>query len=238
MNSITADKILIIIPAYNEERTIGAVIRGILSLTEFRNVLVINDGSSDRTSHTARGAGARVLDLPYNLGIGAAVQTGYSFAERNRYEYVVRMDADGQHEVSQISALLAPLLADEADMVIGSRYLSGGKYRSPLARKIGMKILAGFVSWVIGERVTDATSGFMALNRKAAAILAESSPDEYPEVESIVMLHKKGLRIKEVGVTMSPRQEGKSSISALGSVYYMVRVILGLAVELLRRVQP
>ncbi|MCX6340319.1 MAG: glycosyltransferase family 2 protein [Candidatus Aureabacteria bacterium] len=235
MNSITADKILIIIPAYNEERTIGAVIRSILSLTEFRNVLVINDGSFDRTSRTACTVGARVLELPYNLGIGAAVQTGYLFAEKERYEYVIRVDADGQHEVSQMCTLLAPLLAGEADMVIGSRYLSYGEYRSPLARRIGIKILAGFVSWIIESRITDATSGFIALNRNAVAILAESSPDEYPEVESIVLLHEKGLRVKEVGVKMGHRQEGRSSITALGSIYYMVRVILGLTIELLRR---
>lgn len=233
-----AHRLLIIIPAYNEEKTIRAIIRDILSSRGLRDILIINDGSCDRTSQVARAEGAGVLDLPYNLGIGAAVQAGYIFSERHGYDYVVRVDADGQHEVSQIPRLLTPLLAGEADMVIGSRYLSYGGYRSPLARRIGMKILAGFVSWIIVEKITDATSGFMALNRRAAAILAEASPDEYPEVESIVMLHKKGLRIREVGVTMSPRQEGKSSISAIGSVYYMIRVILGLTVELLRKVQP
>ena len=191
-----AQGILIIIPAYNEEKNVGAVIGQIFSETELREVAVIDDGSLDGTSCVATESGAKLLALPYNLGIGAAVQTGYLYAEKERYEYVIRVDADGQHEVSQIGTLLKPLIAGEVDMVIGSRYLSYGEYRSPLARRIGIKILAGFVSWIIGARITDTTSGFMALNRKAVAILARSSPDEYPEVESIVSLHKKGLRIK------------------------------------------
>lgn len=228
-------RVLIVIPAHNEEKSVGAVIEGIIAETAFRDVVVIDDGSDDGTSRVVREKGAGLLVLPYNLGIGSAVQTGYKFAVMGRYEYVVRVDADGQHEAGQIAGLLEPLFAGEADMTVGSRYLSGFDYRSPLPRRAGMKLLAWLVSSIVRSKLTDTTSGFLAMNGDAISILADSSPDEYPEVESIVMLHQKGLRIKEVGVKMNPRLRGRSSITAIGSLYYMLRVVLGLMISLLRK---
>jgi glycosyltransferase involved in cell wall biosynthesis len=228
-------KILIIIPAYNEQATIGKVLSAIRAEIPSYKILVINDGSFDDTASIAREMGAEVLDLPFNMGIGAALQTGYLYAQREGYDYVVRTDADGQHDVACIGHLLKPVMAGEADFVIGSRYLSTSQYQPTLARRIGMKILANFVSSIVREPITDTTSGFQAMNRNVTAFFARFYPDDYPEVESIVLLHKKGFRIKEVGVKMSQRSGGRSSITSLKSIYYMIKVILAICIEMGRR---
>ena len=225
---------LIIIPAYNEEASVGAVIDRILADTPYRDILVLNDGSTDTTARVAAAHGAIVLNLPWNVGIGAAVQTGYRFAARRGYDYTVRVDGDGQHEVSQIPDLLAPIAAGEADLVIGSRALGDGSFRSSFARAAGIRILAAIVSRLTGRTITDPTSGFQAANRAVAALFAQSYPDDYPEVESIVMLSRKGFRVREVGVRMAVRSAGKSSITAPASIYYMVKVILAILIDMLR----
>ncbi|MEI6632621.1 MAG: glycosyltransferase family 2 protein [Chlamydiota bacterium] len=227
-------RVLIIIPAYNEEESLGAVIDRILAETPYRDILVLNDGSTDSTARVAAARGAIVLNLPWNVGIGAAVQTGYRFAARRGYDYTVRVDGDGQHEVSQIPDLLVPLAAGEADLVIGSRVLGDGSFRSSLARAAGIRILAAIVSRLTGRTITDPTSGFLAANRAVAALFARSYPDDYPEVESIVMLSRKGFRVREVGVRMAVRSAGRSSITAAASIYYMVKVILAILIEMLR----
>jgi glycosyltransferase involved in cell wall biosynthesis len=227
-------RVLIIIPAYNEEASVGAVIDRIVAETPYREIVVLNDGSTDATARVAAARGAIVLNLPWNVGIGAAVQTGYCFAARNGYDYTVRVDGDGQHEVSHIPDLLAPLIAGEADLVIGSRALGEGRYRSSLPRAVGIKMLAAIVSRLTGRTITDTTSGFQASNRAVTERLARDYPDDYPEVESIVMLSRNGFRVKEVGVRMAVRSAGRSSITAAASIYYMVKVILAILIEMVR----
>ena len=231
---VDPEKVLVIVPACNEEAAISKVISSLREETLYRNLLVINDGSTDGTRAIAEGMGVAVLNLPFNLGIGAAVQSGYVYAKRKGYQYVVRIDADGQHEVEQIGKLLESLARDEADLVIGSRYVGTSSYRSSLPRRVGIHILSGIVSMIVGNKLTDPTSGFRALRRNVVSRFAARYPDDYPEVESIVCLHRMGLRIKEVGVDMSARSGGRSSITFLRSIYYMIKVLIAVGIELLR----
>lgn len=229
------EKALVIIPAFNEEMNIGGVLSRLLDKTARRHIVVIDDGSIDRTASIVREMGVNILNIPFNLGIGAAVQAGFVYAQRNGYEYVVRIDADGQHEVNSIGRLLRPVLAGEADMAIGSRYYTNDHYSPPLARQAGIFILSRIVSYIIGQRVTDPTSGFQAVNRAVISAFCRHYPDDYPEVESIVLLHKIGFKVVEVGVQMAERMGGKSSINFTRSFYYMTKVLLAVGVELLRK---
>lgn len=230
-----APTVLVIIPAYNEEEAIGNVLDQIVCKTSYREVLVINDGSSDHTSREAIERGVGVIDLPFNLGIGAAVQSGYMYARDHKYDYVVRVDADGQHDVSQITGLLAPILAGRADFVIGSRLRSSSGYCASLPRRFGIKILSALVSRIVGRTIEDTTSGFRANNARVTAAFADYYPDDYPEVESIICAHRMGFGIEEVGVRMDRRMGGESSITAVRSIYYMAKVILAVMIELLRK---
>ena len=197
----------------------------------------LDDGSHDRTAQVARTAGARVLRLPFNLGIGGAVQTGFRYAHENEFELAVRVDGDGQHDPAQLGAVIEPVLRGEADIVVGSRYLSpgGDGYRSSVPRRVGIRILASVVSLLTGQRITDPTSGFQALNRKAIALFAADYPHDYPEVEALVLLLRHRLRLREVPIEMRPRAAGRSSIQTLSSGYYMVKVLLALLVGSFRR---
>lgn len=229
-------RILVILPALNEGRNIARAVRRIRDLLPQVDTLVINDGSSDNTSAAAQSAGAQVLELPYNLGIGAAVQAGFQFARDHDYDIVLRNDGDGQHAPEANIELLARLEADEVDVVIGSRFIDArGDYGTPLPRRLGSAILARLLSSIIGERVSDPTSGCAAFNRRAIKLFAEAYPHDYPEPEAIVMLHRSGLRQVETPVKMMPRQHGDSSITPLRSVYYMIKVILAILINLLRR---
>jgi glycosyltransferase involved in cell wall biosynthesis len=198
---------------------------------------VIDDGSSDRTARVAAAKGAVVLRLPYNLGIGGSVQTGFRFAYENGYDIAVRVDGDGQHDPSQLGLILAPVLHGDADVVVGSRFAAEGSdgYRSSRSRRIGIRILAWVVSRIVGQRVTDPTSGFQALNRRGIALFARDYPHDYPEVEATVMVHRNRLRLEEVPVAMRERGGGQSSITTLRSIYYMIKVLLALFVGLFRR---
>jgi glycosyltransferase involved in cell wall biosynthesis len=225
-----------IVPAFNEEGCIGEVIGEIRAFDAGLEIVVIDDGSVDATSRVARAAGAHVLKLPFNLGIGGAVQTGFRYAHENDFELAVRVDGDGQHDPAQLRAVIDPVLRDEVDIAVGSRYLaSNGGYRSSATRRVGIRILAGTVSILTRQRITDPTSGFQALNRKAIRLFAADYPHDYPEVEGLVMLIRHRLRFCEVPVAMRPRAAGKSSIRALSSVYYMVKVLLALFVGSFRR---
>ena len=228
--------ILVIIPAYNEEHTIGTVVQDIKEQFSRADILVINDGSTDRTSQEAAGEGAAVIDLPYNLGIGVAVQTGFKFAREIGYSLVVQVDADGQHPASEIAKLITPISNQQADMVIGSRF-SGNKasFPTPLARRLGMLILRTFISLIIRQRIRDVTSGFRAVGGKTIEFLARAYPTDYPEPESIVLLHRAGFKIKEVPVAMSPRQGGASSITPGRAIYYMIKVLLALMMGLFKK---
>jgi len=176
-----------------------------------------------------------VLRLPFNLGIGGAMQTGYRFAFEHGYDVAVQIDGDGQHDPSQLPAILAPVLSGEADLCVGSRFTGPGAYRSSFARRVGIKIFARIVSAVVRQKVTDTTSGFRAVNRKGIALFAADYPHDYPEVEATVLLVKHKLRLMEVPVEMRERGGGASSITALRSIYYMTKVLLAIFVGLFRR---
>jgi len=225
-----------IVPAFNEENAIARVIREIQDYDSGLEIVVVDDGSTDRTAEVAAAAGARVLRLPFNLGIGGAVQTGFRHAEENGFDLAVRVDGDGQHDAAQLGAVVEPVLRGEADIVVGSRYLSPtGGYRSSASRRLGIRLLGRIVSWLTGQRITDPTSGFQALNRKAIALFAADYPHDYPEVEALVLLLRHRLRLREVPIAMRARSAGRSSIGTLSSGYYMVKVLLALLVGSFRR---
>jgi len=224
-----------IVPAYNEERNIGRVVAELRAFDDGLDVVVISDGSVDGTAAAARAAGAHVLRLPFNLGIGGAVQTGFKFAWERGYELAVRCDGDGQHVPAELPKVIAPVVAGKADIAVGSRFAGGEGYRSSATRRIGIRLLATIVSAIARQRVTDTTSGFQALNRKGIALFAADYPHDYPEVEATVMVHKHRLRLREVAVHMREREHGRSSINALRSIYYVVKVSLALFVGLFRR---
>ena len=227
-------KILIIIPALNEEASIARVVESVRQQIPHADVLVMNDGSSDATGSRAEAAGAMVLHMPYNVGIGASVQAGFQFADMRGYDVVVRNDGDGQHDAAEINRMLAALAAGEADLVIGSRYIEDRGYVASPMRRLGSIILSNLISTIVGQRVTDPTSGFIVCNRHAIKLCAELYPHDYPEPESIVLLHRAGIRLLEMPVTMQPRMGGQSSITTLRSAYYMFKVILAILVDLLR----
>jgi len=226
-----------IVPALNEVENIGRVIDELRAFDPGLEIVVVDDGSLDGTARAAAAKGARVLRLPFNLGIGGAVQTGFRFAFENDFDIAVRVDGDGQHDPAQLDRVLAPVLSGEADIVVGSRFAAMGAngYRSSRTRRIGIRLLAGVVSRIVGQRVTDTTSGFQALNREGIALFARDYPHDYPEVEATVMVFRHRLRLVEVPVEMRERGGGRSSITALRSIYYMVKVLLAIFVGLFRR---
>jgi glycosyltransferase involved in cell wall biosynthesis len=226
---------LAIVPAYNEAGSIQSVIREVRSVDSELEIVVVDDGSTDDTARLAHEAGARVVDLPYNLGIGGAVQTGYQYARDRGFDLAVQIDGDGQHDPSEVPALLAPILDGEADMVVGSRFTGDPRYRSTFPRRIGIRIFARLVSLIVRQRLTDTTSGFRAVNRHGIRLFALDYPHDYPEVEATVLLFRHRLRIVEVPVRMRGRETGRSSITALRSIYYMAKVSLALFVGLFRR---
>jgi glycosyltransferase involved in cell wall biosynthesis len=231
--------VIAIVPAYNEAGAIGAVVDGIRALDPAYDVVVIDDASTDDTGAVASARGAQVLRLPVNLGIGGAVQTGFRAALEGGYDLAVRLDGDGQHDPVELPALLAPLKDGEADIVIGSRFVGGsGDYRPPLGRRVGIRWFARLVSAVTRTRVTDTTSGFQALNRRAITLFAEDYPADYPEVEATVLVLRHRLRLVEVPVRMREREHGSSSITFVRSIYYMLKVTLALLVSLARKPTP
>jgi len=224
-----------IVPAFNEERNIGRVVAELRDFDPGLDVVVISDGSLDGTAGVAEAAGARVLRLPFNLGIGGAVQTGFQFAWENGYDLAVRCDGDGQHVPAELLHVVTPVLDGSADIAVGSRFVAGDGYRSSASRRIGIRLLALVVSAIAHQRVTDTTSGFQALNRRALGLFAADYPHDYPEVEGMVMTIKHRLRLVEVPVRMREREHGRSSITALRSIYYMAKVLTALFVGLFRR---
>ncbi|MSO96066.1 MAG: glycosyltransferase family 2 protein [Thermoleophilia bacterium] len=231
-----AGRIVAIVPAFNEAGAIGGVVDAIRAADPAYDVVVIDDGSSDETGAIARSRGAAVVTLPYNVGIGGTVQTGFKYALEHGYETAVRLDGDGQHDPGELGKLLGPIHRDEADIVTGSRFIDGsGEYRPPLARRIGIVWFARIVSLLIRQQVTDTTSGFQALNRKGIALFAGDYPNDYPEVEAMVLVFKHRLRLVEVPVTMRGRETGQSSITFVRSIYYVFKVTLALFMAMVRR---
>jgi len=227
-------KVLVIIPAYNEEASIGAVIKSIKHHAPEAQIIVINDGSRDNTHIEAAKAGATVINLPFNLGIGGAMQTGYLYAKANDFDAAIQVDGDGQHDPAYIHKLLKPIESGSASVVIGSRYVSETSYKSSFSRRTGMIFFSILVKILTGQTIKDTTSGFRAVNRDVIEYFAEHYPTDYPEVDVLVKLHKKKFRMIEVPVEMQQRQGGKSSITPLRSIYYMIKVSLSLLVGALR----
>jgi glycosyltransferase involved in cell wall biosynthesis len=229
-------KTLVIIPAFNEEESLAHVVTLIRKHAPWADVAVINDGSRDRTGRIAEALGVITLHMPFNVGIGAAMQTGFMYAARNGYEVAVQNDGDGQHDPAEIPGLVQALLASDADIVIGSRYLEPRGYITPPMRRIGIIILAGVITTITRRRVTDPTSGFRASGRRVIAFCADLYPHDYPEPESVVLFWRAGLKLEEIPVTMNPRYGGQSSIRYFGSAYYMIKVLLAIFIALLRKV--
>lgn len=226
-------RIVALVPAYNEEKSIQRVIEDLTKFKEL-DVVVINDGSTDRTAEVAEGLGTVVINLPYNLGIGGAVQTGFIYAVENNYDIAIQFDGDGQHMADQISKLMEPILLNEADMVVGSRYHGQNEYRTPFLRNLGIKLFSFVDSVITRSRITDSTSGFRACNREVIKFLSETYPQDYPEPESIIILRRNNFRVVEVPVKMRQRIEGRSSITFLKAIYYVVKVVLAIFVDIFK----
>ena len=228
---------LAIIPAFNEEQAIAPTIAAIRQWAPDFDVLVVDDGSTDATADRARSTGAAVLRMPFNLGIGGAMQSGYLYALERGYDVAVQVDGDGQHNPRDISALLGRLESDpELNMVTGSRFLDPDNdgFRSSTARRVGIRIFSKVISLITDQRVTDPTSGFRMTDRRGIELFAHDYPHDYPEVETIVLMHAHRLRTCEIPVVMRPRVTGESVISSTQSLYYMVKVLLAVFVALFR----
>lgn len=228
-----AGRVLVVIPAYREEKTIGAVVSAVRAQYLY-DVLVVNDGSPDGTSGAARSAGAVVLDLPFNLGIGGAVQSAFLYARDRGYDAVVRIDGDGQHEPRDIACVLEPVLQGRADAAIGSRFLGDTGYRGSIPRIFGIHHFRWLVNLFTGYRVTDPTSGFFAINRRLIEFYSANYPSDYPEVDAYILMHRLDARAVEVPVRMYARAEGKSSITTFKAMYYMVKVTLSFLINCIR----
>jgi glycosyltransferase involved in cell wall biosynthesis len=233
---------LIIIPAYHEEEKIASVIQGVRDYLPAAEILIVDDGSRDDTRQKAETEGAKVVSHPFNLGYGAALQTGYQYALRMGYEATVQIDGDGQHDPSFVPDLLAVIRKEEADVAIGSRFLKGetefdpSVYRPPLTRKWGMQLFRAITSFLIHQKVTDSTSGYQAMNRKALRWVAgDQFPVDYPDADVIIMLHRAGFRIKEVPVRMFESRDKKSMHSGWKPFYYVFKMFLSIGVTLLRK---
>jgi hypothetical protein len=228
------NSLMVIIPAYNEEASVGEVVRAVREVMPGAPVMVIDDGSVDGTAQAARDAGAELLRLPHHLGLGGAVQTGYRFAFEHGYQCVVRVDSDGQHNPGDIPILLEKLHSDNFDMVTGSRFLAPNGYRVQWLRRLGGLLFSLVLYPILGKRITDPTSGFAAVNRRALEVFSRSFPLEYPEIEALVVLQRKALRFCEVPVKMFRRRAGRSTIGSMQAVYYMFRVLLGVLVNVIK----
>jgi glycosyltransferase involved in cell wall biosynthesis len=234
--SSSSPRCLAVVPAYNEAATVGDVINALRQDAPQFDVLVIDDGSTDETSERARAAGARVVRLPYNVGIGGAVQTGFVYAAENGYDLMAQVDGDGQHDPRELVKLVAEMEREPCvDMVCGSRFLTDDhRYPAPISRRTGIHIFSFVLSRLVGQRVTDPTSGFRLYNRRGISLFARDYPHDYPEVEAVLMLHWHRLSMREVPVRMFVRRGGVSSISSGKSAYYMVKVLLAIFIGLAR----
>lgn len=236
-------KTLVIIPAYNEEKSIGSVVQRVKECLPEAEVLTVDDGSSDQTRWKAMEAGAKVLSHPFNLGYGSALQTGYRYALRKGYEELVQMDGDGQHDPSFIPQLLAVIRKGEADIAIGSRFLptpvigsENQPYRAPFIRRLGMKFFGAISSLLIQQKVTDPTSGYQAMNRRVLEwVSSDKFPCDYPDADVIIMLHRAGFRIREVAVQMFENRDKKSMHSGWKPLYYVFKMFLSILVTLMRK---
>ena len=224
-------RILAIVPAYNEEATIANVAQTLNALG-FCDVLVVNDGSSDKTLEILQGLPVTYLNLPCNLGIGGAVQAGFCYAAENNYDVAFQFDGDGQHDAASIKDIVLPVLTNKADLVVGSRFVGGeNTFKSTLARQAGILFLSGILKVATGVRIKDVTSGFRAASKRALKLFASDYPVDYPEPESLAMVLAKGMQVCEVPVIMRERAGGTSSIKGFAPLYYMIKVSIAILIS-------
>ena len=223
-------KVLLIIPAYNEEESLRSLIEEIKTVCSGMDYLVVNDCSSDDTERLLEELGANYISLPCNMGIGGAVQSGYRYAAQNGYDIAIQIDGDGQHDVRFVKDMVKLIEDKQADVVIGSRFIDKEGFQSSQARRIGIRILSVLIRLMCGAKVKDVTSGFRAVNRRFIELFAENYPDDYPEPEVIVTAKLYGAVIKELPVVMRERTTGKSSINLKRSIYYMIKVSLAIII--------
>lgn len=228
-------KILCVIPAYNEEANIAITLNSLKKYINRIGALVVNDGSEDRTSEQARKCNAIVIDHPFNMGGGIAVQTGFKYAYYNNYDFVFQFDADGQHNENDIEMLLKPLIEDRADFCIGSRYSDEG-YEGSGVRKAGTSVFSAITSILIGQKLTDVTSGFKAMNRKAMKICVEEYSADFPDVDTILSIKYNNLRITEIPTQMKQRLHGTSYFNLRRLLYYPVRMSYIIMIIVLRKI--
>jgi len=234
MSAAPPPRILAIVPAWNEQDAVGQTIKDLRDARPDLDILVIDDGSGDHTAAVAAEAGALVCQLPFNLGVGGAMRTGYRYAVRHGYDAAVQVDADGQHDPAFLGLLLDEL--KHADVVVGARFAGEGDYRVGLMRGLAMRLLAGTLTRLTKERLTDVTSGFRAVNRRAMGVFAVHYPAEYlgDTVESLVIAHRTGCRVVQVPVAMRPRTTGQPSQSPAKAALYLVRAVIALGLALVR----
>ena len=233
---ITCDqKVLVVIPAYNEAGRIGAIVKAAIGVLPMAKILVVNDCSSDDTRREAIEAGATVISHPINLGYGATLETGYLYALRYGYEFIIQMDGDGQHIAGEIPKILLPVLNGEADIVVGSRYLSSGNgYKTSFARRAGQKFFGRIFSLITRYKLTDPTSGFQCLNQKAFELFTKGHfPHDFPDTDVLLIAHYAGFRVKEVSVIMLERSGGVSMHAGLKPLYYIIKMNLSIVMVVL-----
>ncbi|MCJ7496320.1 MAG: glycosyltransferase family 2 protein [Deltaproteobacteria bacterium] len=227
---------MVVIPALNEAEQIAHVVQQVKEEVPEALVLVVNDGSTDQTEQKALAAGAKVLSHPFNMGYGVALQTGYKYARQYGFDYVLQMDGDGQHDPRYLQGLLKEVQEGGVDVAIGSRFLGEGEYQVPLLRRVGMRLFGFIASRLSGQKITDPTSGYQALNQRAIEFcIRDAFPGDYPDADVLVMLHRAGLRFREVPVGMHPNLNGRSMHSGLKPLYYIYKMLLSIMLNLMRK---
>jgi glycosyltransferase involved in cell wall biosynthesis len=226
---------LVIVPAYNEEASLPATLAEVKEVAPFVDVIVVDDGSRDGTARAARESGVPVLILPINLGVGAALQTGFRFALAYGYDTAVQLDADGQHDPADLRALLAPIQEGDTELVIGSRFIEGsGRYKAPLFRRLGMTLFSGLASLAVGRKLTDTTSGLRAYSRRVMGLCLDYFPQDFPDAPLLIWLARNGVRWVEIPVAMRPRRAGESFYTFTRSIYYPYKTFLASLIACLR----
>ena len=229
-------KVLVLIPAFNEEKRIGKVIERVRKHLPEGEVVVVNDGSSDRTADASIKTGVKVISLPFNLGVGSALQTGYKFVVKEGYDYVLQLDADGQHDPLFLSIFLEKIRNTKSDLLIGSRFLSPGSYAGSRVRRLGIIFFAKLTSFLIRQRLTDPTSGYRAMKRPVVELCSQDAYTfDYPDADFLLALHRQRFKIEEIPVTMNPREGGQSQHRGLGPIFYIFKIMLSILVNLLRK---
>ncbi len=234
---IDTKKILLIVPSYKEEKNILRVIAGLKRHVPDFDTLIIDDGSRDQTRAIAGRCGIMTLKHPFNMGYGVTIQTGYKYAARYGYDIVVQFDGDGQHDPAYIKPLIGALEEFNADIVIGSRFLKGGGYNAPFARRVGIQIFSKIASVITGKKITDSTSGFQALKKRAFTFfsLMDNFPCDYPDADTIIASYFAGFNVREIPVIMHNRMEGKSMTTGIQVFIYIIKMLISILITLMRK---